>query len=76
MQLDTIDDGDVGAQSEAAAAKYFRCLASTAAAAGVSVDMFAVGSSAVNVALLSPVVERSGGLLVLQEGEDVGSANQ
>ena len=69
MQLDTIDDSDAGAQSEAAATKYFRWLASTAAAAGVSVDVFAVGNSAANIAALAPLAERSGGLLVLQEGQ-------
>jgi Sec23/Sec24 trunk domain len=69
VQLDAIDDADAGTQSEAAAGKYFRWLAGTAAAAGVSVDVFAVGNSAANVAALAPVAERSGGLLVLQEGE-------
>lgn len=68
VQLDAIDGGGDGALSEAAAGKYFRWLASTAASAGVSVDVFAVGSSAANVAALAPVAERSGGLLVLQEG--------
>ena len=68
VRLDSIDDADAGAQSEAAAGKYFRWLAGTAAAAGVSVDVFAVGNSAANVAALAPMAERSGGLLVLQEG--------
>lgn len=72
MQLDSIDGADAGAQSAAAAGKYFRWLAGTAAAAGVSVDVFAVGNSAANVAALAPVAERSGGLLVLQEGGWMG----
>lgn len=72
MALDAIDGGDDGAFTEAAAQKYFRWLAGTAAAGGVSVDVFAVGSSAANVAALAPVSEGSGGLLVLQEGTGFG----
>lgn len=72
MELDAIDATDsaaAGVYTAAAAARHFNWLAQMAATAGVSVDVFAVGCAAANVAQLAIVAQKSGGLLSLQEGE-------
>ncbi len=50
--------------------RYFGWLADVASVSGVTVDVLAVGASAVNVPLVAPVVAKSGGVLSIHEGED------
>ncbi len=49
--------------------RYFGWLADVAAVSGVTVDVLAVGVSAINVPLVGPVVAKSGGVLSIHEGD-------
>lgn len=76
VDLDVIDASDVaaGALTASAAREHFRWLSQTAARAGVTVDVWAVGSAAANTALLAAVPRKSGGLISIHEGKSQSEA--
>lgn len=71
VPLNAIDGDSVpeDAYSEEEARKYFGWLADVGKVSGVTVDMLAVGLSAVNIPLVGPLAAKSGGVLNIQEGE-------
>ena len=59
------DDPQAGKQAE----QFFGRLAARAGQAGVAVDIVAVGQAAVNVPLLGPLAQKTGGLVSTHQRE-------
>ena len=59
------DDPQAGKQAE----RFFGRLAAEAGQAGVAVDVVAVGQAAVNVPLLGPLAQKTGGLVSTHQRE-------